>query len=632
MSPLDLTKDPDFVPSENTEATEHVVLTDEADSSSHPTQEDLTVKPQPAENSESTVRQASSNEIVDFNQYSKTELVSALKEALNKDISSIKYEVDAIKQVYYKKIKAQTEELKANFLQEGGEEIDFLAPKDETEEVFKALLNQYRAEKAVFMAQIEKEKEQNLLLKQHILLQMKALTETNDDMPSHISEFRELRQKWRAIGQVPSSATSELWKQFNLYQETFWDLIKINNELRDYDFRKNLEVKTALCESAEKLAQNGDPVLSNQLLAKLQEEWYESGPVARELREEIWDRFREAITAVNRNHQSHFESLRAMEDANLALKEEVCKKVEAIDIKTLKSFKDWDNATKEILALQEEWKTIGFAPRKINQQLFERYRASCSVFFNAKNQFYQSIKEVMSKNAELKRGLCEQAEALKESQEWKETTDKLINIQKEWKKIGPSSKKHTDELWKRFTAACDYFFGEKSKNTVDYRKVEYDNLEKKKGIIEQIIALDKLENSNETLNKFRALMNEWNGIGFVPINEKSRIYSEYRKHVDKQFERFNIDLSNRRMENFRENLKDMVNQGEQKLYKEREKLMHSYEHLKSEIATYENNIGFFSNASKKGSKLIQEMERKLDALKEECKLLEQKIGLIDEKL
>lgn len=570
--------------------------------------------------------------IPDYTSSTKQELIDALKLLINKEVDEAKDEVEHIKQLFYKKIKSEVEDQKKQFIEAEGNEEDFIASKDELEDIFKSLLNTFRAKKASAMAQKESEKENNLLQKQHLLEQMKVLVASNDDVSTHINEFRALQQKWKSIGQVPQTASTELWKQYNLYQESFWDLIKINNELREYDFKKNLESKNLLCEAAEKLAEEPDIILAFQKLQKLHEEWHELGPVAREIREEVWTRFKEASTAINKKHQTYFETIRKMEEKNLELKIALCEKIEAFEYSNLNNYHGWDDATKTVIAWQEEWRSIGFAPRKTNPKIFDRYRKACDAFFAAKGEFYKESKNLLTQNADKKRALCEQAELLKESKEWKETSEKLILLQKEWKTIGLVPKKLSDELWNQFIAACDYFFEQKNKSTSGQRTLETENLNKKKELIEKINKLDKTGNSNESQTALRSLMSEWNEIGHVPFKEKDKIYKEYREAVDKQFEELNIDASNRRLNSFKSNLKDMNNKGENKLNREREKLMRAFEHLKSEIGTYENNIGFFTSSSKKGGGLIKEMERKIESLKEESNLIEQKINLIDQNM
>ena len=648
MNPLDSSKDPVIIPDEISEnevktTTEEVVKKKRAPRTpkAAKTEEQAVV----TEVTEIVVPETISAEISkdlsetdnkvtgsEISASTKEELVEKLKLLIEKEVDEVKDEVEQIKQLFYKKLKSEAEELKRIFYEEQGVDAVYEAKKDEQEEILKTLLNTFRTKKAALLAQLEKEKETNLIQKQHILEQMKVLVESNDDVSSHINEFRTLQQKWKSIGQVPQTASTELWKQYNLYQESFWDLIKINNELREYDFKKNLEAKTLLCESAEKLSDETEVITAFQKLQKLHEEWHELGPVAREVREQIWNRFKEATTAINKKHQSHFDAVRKLEEENFELKSALCEKIEAFDFSQLSTYKAWDDATKTVLAWQEEWRGIGFAPRKANQRIFDRYRKACDAFFSAKAEFYKQTKNVLTENADKKKALCEKAEALKDSVEWKETGDKLIQLQKEWKTIGPVGKKHSDELWKRFIAACDYFFEQKNKNTSGQRNVESENLAKKKELIAKITGFEKTENPSESLQNLKALMAEWSTIGHVPFKEKDKIYKEYRNAVDKQFETLNVDATSRRIESFKSNLKDISNKGENKLYREREKLVRAYEHLKSEIATYENNIGFFSTNSKKGGGLIQEMERKIESLKEESKLIEQKINLIDENI
>ena len=575
----------------------------------------------------------SSINTVDYNTYSKSELLDALKVLINKDVNAVKDDVDYIKQVFYKKSKVDIEDQKKKFLEESGaDEAEFIAEKDELEASLKDLLNQFRTKKAAYTALLDKEKDGNLLEKQQILEQMKKLVESNDDVSIHINEFRALQQKWKQIGQVPASASTDLWKYYSNYQESFWDLIKINNELREYDFKKNLEAKTIICESAEKLAQETEIIPAFQQLQTLHEEWHNLGPVARELRDQIWARFKEASTAINKKHQSHFDEVRKNEEENFAAKTTLCETIEAFDFSQITNYKGWDEATKNMLQWQEEWRVIGFAPRKVNQKIFDRYRKACDRFFAAKSEFYKESKNVLTQNLDTKKRLCEQAEALKDSTEWKESSDKLIQLQKEWKATGPVAKKFSDEIWKRFIAACDYFFEQKNKSTSGVRNEEAENLSKKKAIIARINSFEKTFNSTEGLTALRALIAEWNAVGHVPFKEKDKIYKEYKAAIDKQFELLNVEVSQRRLDTFRTNLKDMSSQGENKLLREREKMMRAYEHLKSEIATYENNIGFFTSSSKNGGGLIKEMERKIQALKEESKLIEQKINLIDEKI
>lgn len=641
MNPLELNKDSEIAPVESieneisasnetveTNSDENIVTNEIAESTTNQVEVATDENTAALENKSEEKKQ--NPKMPDYNLFSKEELIEALKSLIEKEISEIKDEVEIIKQNFYKRLKAENEELKRQLIEAGGDENEFKAEKDPLEEVMKSLLNDFRVKKAALTAQLEKDKENNLLLKQHILEQMKKLVDSNEDVSSHVGEFKSLQSKWKTIGQVPAQHATELWKQYNLNQESFWDLLKINNELREYDFKKNLEAKTHICEAAEKLADEEDVVSAFQQLQILHEEWHEIGPVSREIREEIWNRFKEASSVINKKHQFYYDAIRKLEDDNAELKTALIGKIEAYDYSTINNYKGWEEATKTFLSWQEEWRTIGFAPRKVNQILFDRYRKSCDAFFLAKANFYKASKAVLAENLEKKKTLCEQAEALKESTDWKDTTDKLIQLQKEWKTVGPVAKKASDELWSRFIAACDYFFEQKSKSNSKAKSAESQNLAKKKELIDQINQLENKGNSAETLARLRELIAEWNAVGHVPFRDKDKIYKDYRTAIDKQFDVLSVDASQRRLDSFKNNLKDMSAKGENKLLREREKLVRAYEHLKSEIATYENNIGFLSSSSKKGGGLIKEMERKIESLKEESKLIEQKINLIDQ--
>jgi len=578
------------------------------------------------------VSESATDNFEEFKEMTKQELVNRLKELMEEEVDKVKEEVESIKQAFYKRNKVETDNQRAAFLDNGGNEIDFIPMPTELEDEFKTLLNEYKSKKAKITAELEKEKENNLLKKNYIIEQMKQLLENKDDISSNINSFRQLQQEWKNTGPVPVAANTALWKKYNQYQEEFWDLIKINNELREYDFKKNLEGKLKLIEAAEALDKEEDVVTAFRQLQNLHEEWHELGPVAREMRDEIWNRFKEASSVINKKHQEHFDEIRKLEDQNLNAKFALCEKLEAIDTSNFKTYKEWDDATKQVLELQEEWRTIGFAPRKSNQKVFERYRKACDTFFSAKAEFYKEIKSNLNENLEKKTAFCERAEALKDSTDWKVTTDEFIKLQKEWKTIGPVPKKYSDELWKRFISACDYFFDQRNKNINGQKGEEQQNLEKKLQLIEKIKNFKKTDNTSESLAVLRELTAEWNSIGHVPFKEKDKIYKSYRNALDAQFDSLNIDATQRRLESFRNNLKDIESQGDNKLYREREKLVRAYEHMKSEIATYENNIGFLSVSSKKGGGMLQEMERKIDSLKEECRLLEQKINLIDDQM
>ncbi|WP_456087604.1 DUF349 domain-containing protein [Parabacteroides sp.] len=564
---------------------------------------------------------------------SKEEILEKLNGLVEAAADATRNEVEALKQAYYKIHRSEVDELKKAFLTAGGEEKDFVAPEDEAESRIKELLNVYKEKRAAILAEEERVKAANYALKLQLIDQLKALTESQEDFNKLYNDFKDIQQRWKEVKAVPQEHVNELWKNYQIYSEKFYDIIKINNQFRDYDFKKNLEMKTALCETVEKLQTEPDVVSAFHQLQKLHQQWREIGPVAKELREDLWSRFKAASTIINKRHQEHFEGLKAKEQENLEAKTAICEQIENIDFPALKSFKDWEEKNREVIALQDKWKTIGFAPKKSNVKIFERFRAACDVYFNRKSEFYKNIKDEMEKNLELKKALCEKAEALKDSTDWKSTTEKMIALQKEWKTIGSVARKHSDAIWKRFISACDYFFEQKNKNVSSQRSVEQTNLAAKKALVEKINAIDEADH-DEALAALKGYMAEWNTIGHVPFKEKDKIYKEYHEAVDKQFDRLKVDQNDRKMQTFRSNLNDMGNgeRGKGKLYGEREKLMRMYERMKNELQTYENNIGFLSISSKGGGGLLKEMERKIDKLKDEMALIIKKIDAIDENL
>ncbi|MDY4552815.1 MAG: DUF349 domain-containing protein [Parabacteroides sp.] len=564
----------------------------------------------------------------------KEEILNKLAELVNNAAEIARADVETLKQAYYKIRRNEVEEEKAAFLENGGEEKDFVASEDETENKIKDLLSTYKEKRSALLAEEERIKNENYTLKLQLIDKLKALTESSDDFNKLYNDFKEIQQKWKEIKLVPAEYVNDLWKNYQIYSEKFYDLIKINNQFREYDFKKNLEMKTALCETVERLQNEPDVVSAFHQLQKSHQQWREIGPVAKELRDELWARFKTASTAINKRHQEHFEKLKAKEQENLEAKTAICEEIEAIDFSQLKSFKDWENKNKEVIALQEKWKTIGFAPKKHNVKIFERFRAACDAYFNKKSEFYKSLKEGMEKNLELKKALCEKAEALKDSTDWKETTEQLIALQKEWKKVGSVARKHSDSIWKRFITACDYFFEQKNKNVVSQKSVEQQNLAAKKEIIEKIKALDESLPHNEAVATLKEYMAAWNQIGFVPFKDKDKVYKAYHEAVDQQFDRLKVDMNERKMQSFRNNVNSLAEGSDNKgrLYSERERLMRTYERMKNELQTYENNIGFLSVSSKGGGGLVKEMERKIEKLKEEMKLIIQKIDTIDENL
>lgn len=549
------------------------------------------------------------------------EVIERLTEINNNACDADKQEIDYLKQTFYKLHKSEQDTARKNFIEQGGNPEDFTPAPDPLEAKFKEIMSSIKEKRSAMAAEQEQEKEENLQKKLEILEKMKALTENTEDTGKIYNEFKQLQQKWNEIKQIPVGKINELWKTYQLYTEKFYDMVKLNNEFREYDFKKNLEQKTYLCEAAEKLAEEPDVVSAFHQLQKLHQEFRSIGPVAKELRESIWARFKAASSAVNRRHQQHFEALKEKEQNNLDQKTVICEIVESMEYDTFKTFADWEDKTQEILALQAKWKTIGYAPQKMNVKIFERFRAACDEFFKRKAAFFKSVKESMAENLEKKKALCEKAEALKDSTDWKETAEILTKLQKEWKNIGPVAKKHSDAVWKRFIGACDYFFAQKNKATSSQRSVEFENMAKKEEIIKQLAALDASGTTDETTSEqTRALMKEWNSIGHVPFKEKDRLYNEFHGLIDKLFDKLNISASEKKLSNFKSGL----NKGDN-LYRDREKLVRTYEGLKNDIQTYENNLGFLSSASKKGNTLVTEITRKIERLKGEMELVLKKI-------
>ena len=562
----------------------------------------------------------------------KEEVLLRLKEVAQDAENANKQELDGLKQTFYKIHNAEIEAAKKTFVENGGAEEEFIAQPSGVEEEFKSLMAAIKEKRSSLAAEIEKQKEENLQVKLSIIEELKELVESPDDANKSYNEFKKLQQQWNEVKLVPQAKVNELWKNYQLHVEKFYDILKLNNEFREYDFKKNLEIKTHLCEAAEKLADEQDVVSAFHQLQKLHQEFRDTGPVAKELRDEIWNRFKAASTAVNRRHQQHFEALKETEQHNLDQKTVICEIVEAIEFDQLKTFAAWETKTQEVIALQNKWKTIGFAPQKMNVKIFERFRKACDEFFKKKGEFFKLLKEGMNANLEKKKALCEKAESLKDSTEWKETAEILTKLQKEWKTIGPVSKKYSDAVWKRFITACDYFFEQKGKATSSQRSVEQENLEKKKAIIARLTAIDETTDADEASKEVRELMKEWNGIGHVPFKEKDRLYKQYHGLIDQLFDRFNISASNKKLSNFKSSIGNIQSGGSQSLYREREKLVRTYENMKNELQTYENNLGFLTTSSKKGNSLLTEINRKVEKLKSDLELVLQKIKVIDESI
>ena len=552
----------------------------------------------------------------------KEEVLARMKElALNAE-SAGKQELDSLKQSFYKFHNAELEAAKKQFIDNGGSEEDYAPQSDAIEEEFKNVMAIIKEKRSAQMAELERQKEENLQIKLSIIEELKELVESPDDANKSYTEFKKLQQQWNETKLIPQAKVNELWKSYQLYVEKFYDILKLNNEFREYDFKKNLEIKNRLCEAAEKLADEEDVISAFHQLQKLHQEFRDTGPVAKELRDEVWNRFKAASTVVNRRHQQHFEALKEAEQHNLDQKTVICEIVESIEYDELKTFSAWENKTQEVIALQTKWKTIGFAPQKMNVKIFERFRHACDDFFKKKGEFFKTLKEGMNENLEKKKALCEKAESLKESTDWKATADTLTKLQKEWKTIGPVPKKHSDTIWKRFISACDYFFEQKNKATSSQRSVELENMEKKKEIITRLSAIDESIDTEEASKQVRELMKEWGTIGHVPFKEKDKLYKQYHSLVDQLFERFNISASNRKLSNFKSNISNIQSGGSQTLYREREKL----------VRAYENNLGFLTSASKKGNSLLTELNRKVEKLKADLELVLQKIKVIDESI
>ncbi|MDR1098491.1 MAG: DUF349 domain-containing protein, partial [Tannerella sp.] len=562
----------------------------------------------------------------------KPEIIEQLKQIVAEPRMYMRNEADVLKQTYYKIRRAEVEEKKKEFLDGGGEERNFVMEEDETESIVKSLVSEYKEKRASIIAEEERQKEANYVIKQHLIERLKVLTESQDDFNKRYNEFREIQRKWKEIKLFPQEHAKELWRNYQLYNERFYDIVKINNQFREYDFKKNLEMKTTLCEAAERLDGEPDILLAFRQLQKVHQQWRETGPVAREFRDSIWERFKEASTAINRKHQVHFENLKANEEKNFGEKVAICEKIEGIDFESLKTLRDWEKKTEEMVAMRAKWRTIGYANRKQNIKIFERFRKACDRYFTRKNEFYKSFKQELDKNLELKRALIEKAESMKDRTDWKDATKAFIEIQGEWKKIGPTGHKYSESIWKQFIMICDYFFEQRNKEASSQRSGENENLEAKKALIEKINAIDESVTDEDALAVLREYIADWNTIGFVPFREKDKLYKSFREAVDKQFDRMKVNVRDRRVQQFRSNLTELAGGGKNKLYNERDKLMRVYERMKSELQTYENNIGFFNISSKGGDGLMKEMDRKLVRLKEEMEVIVKKIEAIDENL
>ena len=559
---------------------------------------------------------------------SKAEILERIREIAHGDEAPQKEEVDYLKTAFYKLHIAEREAAYKAYVDGGGDPEQFQVTPDELEEAFKAEMGIVKEKRAKIFKEQEAEKQANLVKKLDIIEKIKSMITTPEEANKGYQEFKTLQQQWREIKNVPAEKANELWRNYQLYVEQFYDLLKLNSEAREYDFRKNKEQKIRLCEAAEKLADEADVISAFHQLQKLHQEYREIGPVAKEEREEIWNRFKAASTVINKRHQQHFEGIRAKEEENLARKTELCEKVEAIAAEENKGSGDWEKHTKQIIELQAEWKTIGFAPQKMNVKIFERFRAACDDFFGRKAEYFKTLKDSFKENAEKKRALIEKAKALQDSTEWKSTSDKLIALQKEWKTIGMVPKKIGDQLWEEFLGACNKFFEARKAAGVGQHSEEYANLEKKREVVEKLKAITE-ETGEDVQKEVQKLVDEYQSIGHVPYKEKDKLYEEYHAVLDRLYKELNISVAKRRLNNFKQSLKQVAERGENALDSERARLFRQYETLKQEIQTYENNLGFLSVSSKKGNSLIDEMNRKVQKLKDDMNLVREKIKAID---
>lgn len=563
---------------------------------------------------------------------SKVDLVAVATELAQKDASEVSNdEIASLKHSFYAIRKVELEAEKAEFLAKGNEEAAFAAKIDEAEEQFKALLNTIKEKKAELRAKIEAEMQENQQRKEAIIAEINTMAADTDNVNRLFPKFKELQQDFKAIGKVPPTVETAIEKQYKEAVERFYDQNKINKELRDYDFKKNLETKQLLCAEAEKLAEENDVITAFKRLQDLHAKWRETGPVAKEIREEIWAKFKDTSATINKKYQAHFEARKAKEQENEVAKTAICEKVEAFDFDSLKSYAAWEEMTKAIIEAQEEWKKLGFASKKMNNALFARFRQTCDKFFNMKADYFKNMKDEMASNLEKKIALCERAEALKDSTDWKKTADELVAIQKEWKTIGSVAKKHSDSVWKRFQSACDYFFEQKKKSSTGVRQVEHANLKQKREIIAELKTITSEMPHDEAVAKVKELQVRWQEVGHVPFKEKDKIYEAYREATNALYDMLDIRGNKANFANFESAVAEMAGD-ENKLYREREKLLRTYEQKRNELLTCENNLGFFNSKSKSGDSMLKELERRIQRIKDDIATIEKKIEVIDSKI
>ena len=561
----------------------------------------------------------------------KDEVVARVQEIAQSGEAGDRAELNLLKQLFYKFHNAEVQEAFKAFVEAGGEKDKFMPEIDTAEPVFREAMQAIRERRAAIQETLEKQKQDNLKRKLEILERIQQLASTPEEANKNFDEFKALQTEWKEIKTVPAERATELWKNYQLYVEQYYDLLKLGHELRDYDFKKNLETKMRLIQQAEALAENPDVLQAFNQLQTLHQEWKETGPVAKEIREDVWAKFKEASTIINKKHQAYFDAIKAREEENLTKKTALCEQLEAFDTENLKNFADWDGITQKIKELQAEWKTIGFAPQKMNTAIFERFRQGCDAFFEKKNAFFKDLKEELNTNLAKKKELVEKAEALMESTDWRSTGDILINLQKQWKEIGTVPRKYSEDLWKRFTSACDHFFEARQAATADVRNEEKANKEEKLGIIDQLKQLAETEGEN-VIQQVKELQQKWSEVGHVPFRDKEKLYKEYRELCDKIYDAYGVSQAKRRLNNFRKNLAEKVENAGSSLGNERQKMQRAYERMLAEIKTYENNIGFLNAGSKKGNSLVDAMNKKVEKLRSELDLLAQKIKAVDEQM
>ena len=558
----------------------------------------------------------------------KQEVLERVKEIARSAEAPNKEELDHLKTTFYKLHLAERDAQTKEYLEKGGDPEKFVLLPDDTEEAFKAEMQIIKEKRAKIFLEQEEEKQENLAKKLEIIEKIKAMTTSPEEANQSYNDFKALQQEWKEIKTVPADKANELWRNYQLYVEQFYDLLKLNSEAREYDFKKNLEAKTALCEAAEKLDEEPDVISAFHQLQDLHQQYREIGPVAKELREQIWSRFKAASTVINKKHQQYFEEIRAKEEKNLEQKTALCEKLEAIDLDAIKTAAQWETTTKEVIAMQQEWREIGFAPQKMNVKIFERFRTINDVFFSKKAEFFKELKSQYSSNLEKKQELVKKAQELADSTDWKKTGDKIIALQKEWKTVGVVPRKQGELLWKDFLEACNKFFEARNKANAGTRNTEHSNLAKKREVVAKL--KDLLENPVENVQQaLQKLTEEYNSIGHVPFKEKDNIYKEYHEVLDKIYKDLHISNAKRRLDNFKNNLKNVAEKGSDALDNERGRLLRRYDQLRSDITTYENNLGFINAASKKGNSLVEEMNRKVQKLKDELELVKNKIKAID---